>query len=134
MAEVAVDRKTGAVQVKRVVMVQDMGVVVNPDGARQQMEGCITMGLGFVLGEEVRFREGRILDANFDTYRIPRFSWVPEIRTILVPNPGLAAQGGGEPAIVVMGALIANAVHDAVGVRLLQLPMSPERVRKALEA
>ena len=133
MAEVAVDKATGNVKVKRVVLAQDMGVVVNPDGARQQMEGCITMGLGYALSEEVRFQAGQILDENFDTYKIPRFSQVPEIRTILMPNPTLPAQGGGEPAIVVMGALIANAIHDAVGVQMLQLPMTPERIKKALE-
>ena len=132
MAEVAVDRQTGEVKVKRVVVAQDMGVVVNPDGARQQMEGCITMGLGYALSEEVRFQAGKVLDENFDTYRIPRFSQVPEIQTILMPNPALPAQGGGEPAIVVMGALIANAIHDAVGVRMLQLPMTPERIKQAL--
>jgi len=134
MAEVAVDAKTGEVQVKRVVVAQDMGVVVNPDGARQQMEGCITMGLGYALSEEVRFKDGKVLDENFDTYKIPRFSQVPEIQTILIDNPSLPAQGGGEPAIVVMGALLANAIHDAVGVLLLQLPMTPERIRKAMEA
>jgi len=134
MAEVAVDAKTGEVQVKRVVVAQDMGVVVNPDGARQQMEGCITMGLGYALSEELRFKDGKVLDENFDTYKIPRFSQVPEIQTILIDNPSLPAQGGGEPAIVVMGALLANAIHDAVGVPMLQLPMTPERIRKAMEA
>ena len=134
MAEVAVDRKSGEVQVKRVVVAQDMGVVVNPDGARQQVEGCVTMGLGYALSEEVHFKNGRVLDENFDTYRIPRFAQMPAIQTILIDNPDLAAQGGGEPAIVLMGALIANAIHDAVGVRLLQLPMTPERVKQALKA
>ncbi len=134
MAEVAVDRKTGQVKVKRVVVAQDMGVVVNPDGARQQVEGCVTMGLGYALSEEVRFKNGKVLDENFDTYQIPRFAQVPKIQTILIDNPDLPAQGGGEPAIVVMGALIANAIHDAVGIRLLQLPMTPERVKEALKA
>jgi CO/xanthine dehydrogenase Mo-binding subunit len=133
MAEVRVDKPTGAVKVTRVVLAQDMGVVVNPDGARQQMEGCITMGLGYALSEEVRFRAGRVLDENFDTYHIPRFSEIPEIQTILIPNPTLPAQGGGEPAIVVMGALIANAIHDALGIQLLQLPMTPERVKQGLD-
>jgi len=132
MAEVAVDRKTGAVTVRRVTVAQDMGVVVNPTGARQQVEGCVTMGLGYALHEEVRFRNGEVLDVNLDTYHVPRFSDVPPVETVLIPNPRLVAQGGGEPAIIVMGALIANAVHDATGVRLRQLPMTPERVRKAL--
>jgi CO/xanthine dehydrogenase Mo-binding subunit len=132
MAEVAVDKKTGEVKVKRVVLAQDMGVVVNPEGARQQIEGCITMGVGYALLDEVHFKNGKVLDENFDTYRIPRFSEIPEIQTILIENPATPAQGGGEPAIVVMGALLANAIHDAVGVQLRQMPMTPERVKKAL--
>ena len=120
MAEVAVDRSTGQVQVKRVVLAQDMGLVINPDGARQQMEGAVTMGLGYALSEGIRFKDGRILDENFDTYQIPRFSWLPAIETVLVANPDLQAQGGGEPPIVCMGAVIANAIHDAVGARVLR--------------
>ena len=134
MAEVAVNKKTGVVKVKRVVLAQDMGVVVHPDGARQQVEGCVVMGLGYSLLEEIRFKNGQVLDENFDTYQIPRFSQMPTIETILIPNPSVAAQGGGEPAIVVMGALIANAIHDAIGVRLLQMPMTPERIKQALKA
>jgi CO/xanthine dehydrogenase Mo-binding subunit len=134
MAEVAVDRKTGHVQVKRVVHGQDMGLVINPDGVHQQVEGCITMGLGYALAEEIRFQGGRILDENFDTYQLPRFSWVPRIEVVLVPNPDLPAQGCGEPPIVCMGAVIANAIYDAVGARVFQLPMTPERILAALKA
>ena len=134
MAEVAVDEKTGEVEVKRVLSAQDMGVVVNPQGARIQMEGCVTMGLGYALTEEMRFENGKILDDNFHRYEIPRFSHVPKIDTLLVKNDALAPQGGGEPAIVVMGGVIANAIHDATGARLKQMPMTPERVKAALGA
>lgn len=132
IAQVKVDRATGAVQVMRVVCAQDMGVLVNPEGALQQMEGCITMGLGYALTEEVRFRNGEVLDKNFDTYELPRFSWLPRIEPVILPTPDLPAQGGGEPAIVPMGAVIANAIFDAVGARVLQLPMTPDRVKAAL--
>jgi nicotinate dehydrogenase subunit B len=132
ICEASVDAQKGTVQVKRVVCAQDMGVVVNPEGAQIQMEGCITMGLGYALAEEVHFQSGKILDTNFDTYELPRFSWVPKIETILVEHPQLPPQGGGEPAIILMGALIANAVHDATGARLWQLPMTPERVKAAM--
>ena len=128
VADVTVDRATGAVKVERVVCAQEMGIVVNPDGAKMQMEGCITMGLGYALAEEVRFEGGRILDASFGTYQLPRFSWVPRIETVLVPNDELAPQGGGEPAIICMGAVVANAIFDATGVRMLRLPMTAERV------
>ena len=132
MAEVAVDKTTGRVEVKRVVLAQDQGVTVSPDGTRQQMEGSITMGLGYALAEEVRFQGGEVLDRNFETYQIPRFSWLPKIETILIDNPDLAAQSCGEPPIVNMGAVIANAVFDAVGARLVQLPMTPARILEAL--
>jgi nicotinate dehydrogenase subunit B len=86
MAEIAVDEAQGTIQVKRLVCAQEMGQVVNPQGAILQMEGCLTMGLGYALTEEVHFDNGRLLDTNFDTYAIPRFSWLPKIETVIVPN------------------------------------------------
>jgi isoquinoline 1-oxidoreductase len=133
-AEVAVDKSTGEIQVKRVVAAQDMGQVINPMGAKMQMEGCITMGLGYVLSEELNFKSGAVIDQNFDSYSLPRFSAVPQIETVLVRNDELAPQGGGEPAIVPMGAAIANAVFDATGVRMYRLPMTPARVLAALKS
>jgi isoquinoline 1-oxidoreductase len=132
MAEVEVDRQKGRVQVIRVVCAQDMGLVINPEGAKQQIEGCVTMGLGYALTEEIHFQDGKIFDLNFDTYEIPRFSWLPQIDAVLIDNKDFPPQGGGEPAIACMGAVIANAIYDAVGARLHQLPMTPERVREAL--
>jgi len=132
VAEVEVDRARGTVKVDRVVCAQDMGVVVNPDGATMQVEGCITMGLGYVLSEELRFSGGKILDENYDTYEVPRLSWLPRIETVLVKNDALAPQGGGEPAIVPMGAAIANAIFDATGTRVYRLPVTPERLKAAL--
>jgi isoquinoline 1-oxidoreductase len=134
MAEVEVDKATGHVQVKRLVSALDVGVALNPDGMRQQMEGSIVMGLGYALSEEVRFKDGAVLDHNFDTYSIPRFSWLPKIETVLVDNPENAPLGGGEPPIITVGAVLANAIHDAAGVRLLQLPMTPGRVLSALKS
>ena len=96
------------------------------------MEGCLTMGLGYALTEEVQFKGGRILDHNFDTYEIPRFSWLPKIETVLVEAPDLPPQGGGEPPIVCMGAVVANALFDATGARLFELPMTAERVKRAI--
>jgi len=132
MAEVEVEKSTGHVQVKRIVCAQEMGLCVNPEGARLQMEGAITMGLGYALTEEIRFKGGEILDSNFDTYAIPHFSWLPEIETVILDAKDSPAQGGGEPAVICMGALLANAVFDATGARLLQLPMTPERIKDAL--
>jgi len=132
IAEVAVDRQTGHIRVKRVTVAQDLGQAINPDGIRLQMEGCVTMGLSSVLTEEIRFRGGEILDRNYDTYQITRFSWVPEIQTVLVENPELAPQGCGEPTITAMAAVLANALFDATGARAFRLPLSPERVRSLI--
>jgi isoquinoline 1-oxidoreductase len=132
MVEVAVDKSTGKVQVTRVVCAQDQGVIVNPEGSLQQVEGCITMGLGYTFSEEIRFTGGEVLDKNFDTYAIPRFSQLPKIETVFIDAPEVPAQGCGEPAIVPLGAAVANAIFDAVGARVLQLPMTPARVKKAM--
>jgi CO/xanthine dehydrogenase Mo-binding subunit len=132
MAEVSVDRKTGQVKAKRVVFAHDQGPTVSPDGTRQQIEGSIIMGLGSALTEDVRFQNGDVLTRNFDTYEIPRFSWLPKIDIVLIDNPEAAVSGCGEPPVINIGAVMANAIFDAVGVRLLQLHMTPERVLAAL--
>jgi len=132
IAEVEVNKGTGDVSVKRVLAVQDMGLVVNPAGATIQMEGCITMGLGYALREGLRFKGEEITDVNFGTYEIPRFSWLPKIETHILDDENAPPQGGGEPAIVTMGAVIANAIYDAVGARLFELPMIPGRVKEAM--
>jgi isoquinoline 1-oxidoreductase len=134
IAEVKVDKASGKVTVVRMVCAQDMGIVVNPEGARMQIEGGLTMGLGYTLTEELRFRGGEVLDRNFDTYRLPRFSALPRIEVILVRNDELAPQGCGEPAITTTGAVIANAVFDATGARIWRLPMTPKRVMAAITA
>jgi CO/xanthine dehydrogenase Mo-binding subunit len=133
-AEVAVDAAQGTVRVLRVVCAEDLGIVVNPEGARMQIEGGITMGLGYALSEELQFRGGDILDRSFATYQLPRFSRVPRIEAILVRNDQLAPQGGGEPPITITGAVLANAIYDATGARQLRLPMTAERVREAIVA
>ena len=134
MAEVKVDAASGRVKVLRIVCAQDMGIVVNPEGAKMQIEGGLTMGLGYALSEELRFRGGEILDRNFDSYEIPKFSSATRVEAVLVKNDELAPQGGGEPAITTTGAILANAVFDAVGARMLRLPMLPDRVRQAITA
>ena len=131
MAEVTV-HKDGRAQVKRVLIALDVGVQLNPDGLRQQTEGAIMMGMGYALSEQLRFQGGKVLNQNFDDYPIPRFSWLPEIEVVLVDNPQMTAVGAGEPPIIAMGAALANAVFDATGARLLELPMTAERVKKAL--
>jgi nicotinate dehydrogenase subunit B len=133
IAEVRVDKNTGHVQVIRVVCAQEMGLIINPQGALIQVEGCITMGLGYALAEHVRFEGGKILTRNYDTYDITKFSWAPEIEVVLVDAKDTPPQGGGEPAIICMGGLIANAIFDACGARVYQLPMTPERILAAMK-
>jgi CO/xanthine dehydrogenase Mo-binding subunit len=132
IAEVKVNQNSGEVKAERVVCAQDTGEVINPEGVKMQIEGCITMGLGYCFTEEIRFSKGKILDENFDTYEIPRFSWTPKIEAVLVDNPEMPPQGCGEPAITAMGGVMANAVYDAIGKRLFTLPMSPARIKQAL--
>ncbi len=135
VAEVAVDKDNGRGPGQAGGLRPGHGPVPSiPRARRIQIEGCITMGLGYALAEEIHFKGGEILDLNFDTYDIPRFSWLPKIETVLVENDELPPSGGGEPAITNMGAVVANAVFDATGARLYQLPMTKERVKAALAA
>ncbi|HVN57248.1 MAG TPA: molybdopterin cofactor-binding domain-containing protein [Bacteroidales bacterium] len=133
IAEVSVDKSTGKVKVLRMVVAQDMGLCVNPEGSLMQMEGCITMGLGYTFTEELKFEGGNIQDRGFDTYNIPRFSWLPKMECIILERNNEPPQGGGEPAIIGIGAVVANAVYDATGARLFTMPFTPERVLQALK-
>jgi isoquinoline 1-oxidoreductase len=131
-AEVKVNERTGSIQVKRVVCAQDIGLVINPEGVKLQVEGCVTMGLGYSLTEEVHFEGGKILDLSFGTYELPRFSWAPQVETVLIKADNSDAKGSGEPPIICVGGVVANAIYDATGARLFQMPMTPERVKQAL--
>ena len=133
MAQVSVNKSTGEVKVERVVCAQDMGEVINPQGAQIQIEGGITMGLSAALSEVVEFNGGKIITENFDSYQITRFSDAPPIDVVLIDNPDLAPQGCGEPAITTIGAALANAIFDAVGARVYTLPMTPERILAAMD-
>ncbi len=133
VAQVAVDRATGKVKVERFLEAVDVGLVVNPDGARQQVEGAITMCIGQALSEEIRFKGGRILDKNFDTYLLPRFSAIPRIQVVFADSGTTITQGIGEPPVVPVAAALANAVFDATGARVTHVPFTPERVLEALK-
>ncbi|MDB4582864.1 molybdopterin-dependent oxidoreductase [Draconibacterium sp.] len=133
IVEVNVDSTTGTIKVKRAVVGQDMGQVVNPEGVIIQAEGCVNMGLGYTLSEDIEFDWGEVKSNNFGNYKIPKFSMIPEvIETELADAMDKPPQGGGEPAIICMGAAVANAVFDACGARVFRLPITPERVLQAL--
>ena len=131
IAEVFVDKETGVVQPLRVVCAQDMGQVVNPHGATLQTEGGITMGIGYALSEEIEFNGGKMKTANFNRYEITRFSTTPKIECVFIDKMDAKPQGGGEPAIICVGAAIANAVFDACGARVNRMPITPERILAA---
>jgi isoquinoline 1-oxidoreductase len=133
MAEVKVDKNTGKVQVVRIACAQDMGLCVNPQGSLLQMEGCLTMGLGYTLTEEVLFEGGNIVNRGFDSYEIPRFSWLPKIDCVILDRKDKPPQGGGEPAIIAIGAVVSNAIFDATGARLYRMPITPARLLEALK-
>jgi len=133
VGEVAVDKSSGRVRLKSIVCAQDMGLSVNPQGSTIQMEGAMTMGMGYALTEELQFKNGKIFDTNFDSYSIPRFSWLPKIDTVIVDNMDQPAQGGGEPGIVGVGGVVGTGIFDATGAKLSRIPMTPARVKEALE-
>ncbi len=133
IAHVSVNKSTGKVKVEQVVCAQDMGEIINPQGAKLQIEGGITMGLSAALSEEIEFSGGKIRTLNFDSYQITRFSDAPPIDVMLVDNPDMPPQGCGEPAITTVGAALANAIFDAVGARVYILPMTPERILAAMD-
>ncbi len=132
--EAEVDKSTGYVQVKRAVCCQDMGMVVNPQGAIIQMEGCILMGLGYALREEIQFEGRKMISTNFDSYAFTQFNMAPEMDVHIVDSKDEVPYGGGEPPIVVMGGAVANAVFDATGARVFRQPLTPERVKRAIDS
>ena len=132
VAEIAeIELRNGSIRVKRIVAAQEMGICVNPRGSLMQMEGCIMMGLGYTLTEDISFKGGQIFTSNFHNYKMPRFSMLPEIDAFILKNDDLAPQGCGEPAIVPVGAAVANALFDLEGVRVFQMPLTAERIKAA---
>jgi xanthine dehydrogenase YagR molybdenum-binding subunit len=139
VAEVAVDVETGEVWVERVAAVHDVGRVINPLGASSQIEGGIIQGIGHTLSEQRLHdpRTGQILTTSFDAYRMPTIADVPEIVSELVDVPdehltNLGSKGLGEPPIVPTAAAIANAIRDATGAEVRQLPITREEMLRAL--
>ena len=136
MAEVEVDTETGHVRVLRLVCANDVGCAINPMAVEGQIEGGAQMGLGYALTEEVIVKDGRVLNPNFLDYRLFTAADMPEIETIVVetddPQGPFGAKGVGEMGGTPTAAAIANAIYAATGVRMTTLPMTPERVLKAL--
>ena len=118
-----VEVREDEISVKRVCQVFECGAILNPENLRAQVEGCIIMGLGAVLGEEIRFDDKRLLNPRFSQYDVPRFPDVPELDVHLLDRPNAPSAGAGESPIIVIAPAVANAVYDAVGKRMRDLPM-----------
>jgi len=137
VAEVEVDRSTGKVEVMNLVTVQEVGRAINPMIVEGQMEGGAVQGIGFALMEEIVLHEGRVINPHAFDYRLPRFLDVPTIRNEILehanPRGPHGAGAAGEAPMIPVAAAIANAIRDAVGVRLTRLPMSSESVLNAID-
>jgi len=136
IADVEVNKKTGRVKVLKMIDVHDIGYPVNPQSVHGQIEGSILMGVGYVFHEDLRFAEGKALNPNFSKYRIPRSTDKVDIESFFIetndPQGPFGAKGMGEASLLPTAAAIANAIHDAVGVQIKELPITPAKVLAAL--
>jgi CO/xanthine dehydrogenase Mo-binding subunit len=131
VVDVAIDDETAAIRLEHAVIAADAGEIVDPDGLANQLEGGFVQSASWTLKEQVRFDDTRITSVDWDTYPILTFDEVPEIETLLLDRPGEPFLGAGEATQGPTAGAIANAVHDAIGVRLRDIPFTPERVRAA---
>jgi CO/xanthine dehydrogenase Mo-binding subunit len=115
-----------------VACAHDCGLIINPDGLRAQIEGSILQTISRSLYEEIRFDRRRVQNVDWASYPILAFPAVPEVRIALIDRPAMPPLGGGEAAASPVTAALANAVWDAVGIRLRTVPFTPERVKAAL--
>ncbi len=138
VAEVEVDPETGQIMVNKIVSAHDVGMVLNPLAHQGQVEGGVIQGLGYALMEEITTQEGRISSLSLGDYKIPTIQDIPELETILVQSESGPApyesKGIGESSNVPVAGAIANAVYDAIGVRITDLPITAEKVLKALRS
>jgi len=139
VAEVEVDPETGAIQVRQIISAHDTGAILNPMTHQGQIDGAVVMGMGYGKMEELRADEsGKIVTANFGDYKIPTIRDIPVLKTVVMQsNTGSGPYNSmsiGETAIMPTAAAIANAVHDAVGVRIKSLPITAEKVLEALKS
>lgn len=136
--EIEVDTETGQVDVLRVIAAPDVGVAINPAGVEGQSEGGVAMGLGAALMEKQEFKDGVTLNADLSTYLIPTSLDMPEVKTVIVESGDscgpYGAKGIGEPAMIPITPAIFNALEDALGIRLYDLPATPEKILAAIKA
>jgi CO/xanthine dehydrogenase Mo-binding subunit len=135
VAEIEVERTTGRVLAKRLVVAQDCGPISNPDGMKNQIEGGALQGLSRALGEEVTWNEKTVTSVDWRSYRsLSLGADTPAIESVLIDRSEGEAMGAGETTITLVGAAIGNAIFDATGTRIRQIPFTPDRVKSALDA
>jgi CO/xanthine dehydrogenase Mo-binding subunit len=133
VAEVEVNRRTGAIRVTRFFCTHDCGQIINPGGVRSQIEGNIIHTLSRTLKEELTFDRGAVTSLDWGSYQVITFPEVPEIAIELIDRPTERPWGAGEPAAAIVPAAVSNAVFDATGVRLRSVPFTPAKLRAALQ-
>jgi nicotinate dehydrogenase subunit B len=134
VAEVEVDKSSGEITVKRVTLAHDCGLIVNPDGLRNQVEGNVIQGVSRTLLEEVRFDANGMKNLDWVSYPILTYRRVPDVQIVLINRKEMPALGGGEPSTVPVPAAIANAVYDAIGVHAREVPITPQKVQALLRS
>lgn len=136
IAEVEVNSETGEVRIIKMWDAHDIGKAINPQAVEAQIEGSLAMGIGYTFYEDLQFRNGRIVNPNFANYRLPRSIGIPEMESIMVetndPEGPFGAKGMGEASLLPTSAAIANAIEDAIGVRIKDLPITPKKIIKAI--
>jgi CO/xanthine dehydrogenase Mo-binding subunit len=136
-AEIEVDTETGRISVTKLVSVGDVGCAINPASVQAQLNGAAIMQLGFTLFEEMKFNDGQVVNASLADYKIPGMLDVPKhlvAESVEVPHEEgpYGAKGIGETGMFSVSPAIANALADAIGVRILEIPLTPERVLRAI--
>jgi CO/xanthine dehydrogenase Mo-binding subunit len=132
VAEVDVDAATGGVRVRKMTCAIDCGLIINPDGLTNQVEGGVIQAMSWTMHEQISFDRKMVTNRDWETYPILTFPEVPEIVTVLVNRPDKPSKSVGEPVTVPVAAAIANAIYDATGARVRELPLTPDRVKAAI--
>ena len=132
VAEVEVNPANGQVRVKRVAVAHDCGLIINPDGVRNQIEGNVIQAVSRTLKEEVKFDRSRVTSLDWSSYPILTFPEVPDVEIELINRLDQPAVGVGEATTCAVPAALANAIFDATGARLRTVPFTPDRIKAAL--
>src|SRR5207302_229885 len=132
VADVEVDRASGRVRVSKIVIAVACGRIVNPQGLRHQIQGAVLQGVSRTLFEAVKFDRTHVTSLDWRSYPVLTFADVPDIETVLIDQPDVEPQGAGELSTIPVAAALGNAIFDATGVRLREVPFTPERIKSAM--